>query len=254
MRTVYRFVASLMLLVLTAMTVSAVQLQAEKLQYKVLYKWGLIHKVAGRATLQLKPNANGYRAVLTARSEPWADKMYHLRDTLVSTMMKQTLLPTRYEKIAHEDGKFSHDIVSFSHNGSHVTGNCTRHRRGKNSTETKTATTKLTATGVTVDMLSVFYYIRSIDFVGLGAGKSKVINIFSGKKKETLTITYQGAKTIEVGGKKLPSYYVTFTFTTDGKKSSDPIKAWISADSRRIPLKLEGSLKIGKVIVEYTGG
>ncbi len=254
MKTSVRAAAIVLLLIaMVQLSASAAQLNAEKLNYKVLYKWGLVHKTAGRATLQLTPLSTGYRAMLTARSEPWADKVYHLRDTLISTMMRDTFLPTRYEKIAHEDGKFSHDIVTFSHSGNQVVGNCTRLRRGKGSSETKKATTHLTASGVTVDMLSVFYYLRTLDFVALGDGHSKKINIFSGKKKETLTITYHGAKTVEVGKTKYPSYYVTFTFTTDGKKSSDPIKAWISADSRRIPLRLEGSLKIGRVIVEYTG-
>lgn len=254
MKTLSRLILLLLVLLTMTVNVEAVTLQPETLQYKVLYRWGMIHKVAGRATLRLAPVSNGYRATLTARSEPWADKIYHLRDTLVSSMMKETLKPTRYEKIAHEDGKFSHDIVAFAHRGNEVTGNCTRHRRKKGSSELTTTKTTLSATGMTVDMLSVFYYIRTLDFVGMKPGKSMSINIFSGKKKETLTITYHGAKSIEVGKSTRPAFYVTFTFTSDGKKSSDPIKAWISADSRRIPLKLEGSLKIGKVVVEYTGG
>ena len=54
--------------------------------------------------------------------------------------------------------------------------------------------------------------------------------------------------------KKYNAYYVTFTFTSDGKKeTSDPIQAWISADSRLIPLKLIGKLKVGSIQIYYTG-
>lgn len=232
----------------------ATDFKAESLNYKVLYKWGLVNKTAGRATLSLRPTSSVYHAKLTARTEPWADHVYHLRDTLTSTMNKQTLLPTRYEKIAREDGKYGKDIVEFTYSGNTVLGKCTRYRKGKKDSEVKTSKTSLSASGETFDMLSVFYYIRSIDFNGLGNGKSRVVNIFSGKKKETLTVTYKGLEQISVAGQKRNTYHVTFTFTNNGSKSSEPINAWLSADERVIPLKVEGQLKIGKVIVEYTGG
>lgn len=225
----------------------------ETLTYKVLYKWGLVHKTAGRATLSLHTTPSTYNATLVARSEPWADGIYKLRDTLRSTMQRTTLRPTLYEKIAHEDGKYSRDVVRFSYSGNVATGNCIRYRRKKQGDPVKTATTTLTANGTVVDMLSVFYHLRTLDFNTMQQGRSKAITIFSGKRKETLTITYHGTKNLKVGKTQQPTYYLTFTFSSGGKKSSDPISVWISADSRRIPLRLEGSLKIGKIICEYTG-
>ena len=250
-----RLTAIVILIAAAASTMlGAVNLPDETLQFKVLYKWGLINKTAGRATVSLRPLGNDkYRATLTGRSEPWADNFYKLRDTLHSTMTREGLYPIRYDKIAHENGKFSHDIVKFRRNGSTFSADCTRIRRNKDN-KTSTSTTSLTAEGMTVDMLGVFYYIRTIDFNAMNPGQSKTINIFSGKKKEKLTITYHGTKTIDISGKKRDTLYITFTFTTDGRKSSDPIKAWISDDQRRIPLKLEGSLKVGKVQCIYTGG
>ncbi len=38
-----------------------------------------------------------------------------------------------------------------------------------------------------------------------------------------------------------------------GKKTSDDMDAWISADARRIPVRLEGKLPVGKVHCVYTG-
>lgn len=249
-----RLAALALLVAAASLTACAVSLPNETLHYKVLYKWGMVHKTAGRATLSLhSAGSSAYKATLTARSEPWADKVYRLRDTLTSTMSRDKLLPSRYEKVAHEDGKYSRDVVKFSYSGGKVTGSCTRQRRKKAGDPMTTSTSTLSATGQAVDMLSAFYYLRTLDFPRMSKGQTRSINIFSGKKKETLTITYQGATTVDLNKKKHDAWLVTFTFTSDGKKSSDPIKAWISADSRRIPLKLEGSIKVGKVICEYTG-
>lgn len=232
----------------------ATTLGNEALTYKVMFKWGLIHKQAGRGTLYLRDEDNRFVSTLYARSEPWADKFYKVRDTLSTIMTKPTMLPVRYERVAHEGGRFSHDIVNFTTKGNTVLGDCHRYRRGKKDTETSYANISLQAEGVTVDMVSSFYYLRTLDFKRMVPGTQKVINIFSGRKKELLKITYHGIETLKYDKKQYQAYFVTFTFTTDGKKeSSDPIKAWISADDRLIPLKLIGKLKVGSVQILYTG-
>ena len=48
--------------------------EPETLNYKVMYKWGLINKQAGHASLALTHDSRHYHAQLTAASEPWADK------------------------------------------------------------------------------------------------------------------------------------------------------------------------------------
>lgn len=251
----YRLIAALLLATLSCAAATAHQFTDETLHYKVSYKWGLIHKNAGTATMALRVKGNSATATLYARTDPWADKFYNLRDTLITTFNTSTLKPSVYHRIAHEDGRYAHDIVKFSFAGTHASANCTRYRRGKGEKEITTSTASLSAEGMAVDMLSVFYYIRALQFDRMSQQQVTRLTIFSGKKKETLTITYKGLEKIKLDGKQHDTYHLTFTFTSDsGKKSSDPIDAWISADSRHIPLKLEGSLKIGKVRCFYTGG
>ncbi|MDE6396058.1 MAG: DUF3108 domain-containing protein, partial [Muribaculaceae bacterium] len=61
---------------------SAFKFSNEALNYKVMYKWGLVHKQAGHATLSLKKSGDEYVTNLTASSEKWADRFYKVRDTL----------------------------------------------------------------------------------------------------------------------------------------------------------------------------
>lgn len=234
-------------------TLSAKGLTDELLNYKIYYRLGFLQKQAGRATLCLSPDGDYYKAALYARTEPWADHFYTVRDTLLSTFSPVTFQPTEYHRIAHENSWYGHDIVKFSYIDDNVVGSCQRLSKGKKDKEVKETSLTLTAQGTTVDLLSAFYFIRGIDFQNEQEGASWVLNIFSGKRKELLTINYLGKKKIKIGKKNVDSYNISFKFTSEGgKQTSDPIKAWLSTDSNKIPLKIEGKLSIGKILCVYS--
>lgn len=243
------------MLIAIRMGVSAVNasgLSPETLKYKVVYKWGLVHKQAGTATFTLKRTGSHMSATMTARSDPWADKFYKVRDTLTTSFAVGNCLPTKYVRIAHEGGRNSHDEVTFSRSGSTSTGQCLRIRSGKGEKGISRTETTVSATGDAIDLLTSFYYLRCLDFGNLTKGKTQTINIFSGKRKELLTITYQGEEQLKVDKKTYSTHKVTFTFTSGGKKNtSDPIEAWLSTEPGHIPIKLVGELKIGKVQCIY---
>lgn len=228
----------------------------EKVNYKVMYKWGLINTQAGNATLTITNNGDNYITKLTARSEPWADKYYTVRDTLNGVIKKNGFLPMFYEKKAHEGDVFKHDIVKYSRSGNKVYGYCTRIERDKDETSGGKKEHIISGTGATVDMLSVYYYMRAINYDKMKKGEEMKLNIFSGKFKELLTIKYHGIENVELDNADTQKcYHISFTFTQDGDtKTSDDMDAWISVEPHRIPLKLEGTLVVGKVQCFYTGG
>lgn len=231
---------------------SARNFEPEILNYDIKYKWGIIHKKAGTAKLSIVPSGNKYVMKLTAKSEPWADRFYSVRDTLNGVMLNN-LKPLKYEKIAHEGSEDKHDVVKFSYDGNKVTGECTR-KAVKKGKITKDEKRTLTAEGITVDMLSSFYYMRHLPFEKWQKGHKESINIFSGKRKETLTFIYHDVSEIEVQDKKYRCYHITFEFTSGGgKKTSDDMDAWIEANAQRVPVKLEGKLPVGKIHCELAG-
>ncbi len=246
-----RSVIIALFILLGALAVSAASpIPAETLRYRVMYRWGIINKQAGHATLSFTPGATEARAVLTAASEPWADKIYSLRDTLYSTISLPSMTPTYYERVANEAGKYSRDIVSFRVSGPQVSATTHRYRRARPGAEMTEASTSLQATGTTVDMLSAFYYLRTLPFSTMSRGQQRIINIFSAKKKERLTITFVGREKIDLNGRPCDTYHIRFRFTTggDSRKSSDDIDTWIETDPPHRPLKLVGKLKIGKIM------
>lgn len=224
----------------------------ETLHYVVSYKWGLIHKDAGEATLSLKNQGDKYHLTLTGRTKPWADSFYQVRDTLKGVVVKDGLKPLSYIKIAHEKGKYSRDDIHYSYSGNMVEGIAKRIRQGKDGKITVTEK-KLTGTGAVYDMLSVFYYLRDIDYSVLNKGQVISGTVFSGSKVETIVIRCVGMEEIRLKDKsKREAYHIKFKFTTEGKKkSSDDIDTWISTDPSHIPLLVVGSLPVGQIKCYY---
>lgn len=229
-------------------------LQPETLTYKVMFKWGLINKKAGHATLTLTHDKHGYISQMAAASEPWADKIFRVRDTLNSRMATHDMTPLFYEKIAHEGNESKHDVVRYDYSTPGVVkADCTRRKVKKGELKVNESRS-MEAEGAAVDMLSSFYFMRSLPFESIQPGHVEKIDIFSGKRKEILSIRYCGIDDIEIDDVKYPAYHVKFTFTSKGgAKTSDDMDAWISANADRIPLRMEGKLPVGKVHCLYTG-
>lgn len=227
---------------------SGVTLPAETLHYNVMFKWGLINKKAGEATLSLQHGPDMYHARLTAHSAPWADRIYKVRDTLIGRMAYENFTPLYYEKIAHEGNEHKHDVVTYDYSEvGTVRGICTR-RVFKRDVLHIDEQREMTAENRAVDMLTSFYYMRSLPFQDWTPGQTESIDIFSGKQKELLTIRYLGIDNVESVRGESPAYHVRFIFTSGGgRKSSDDMDAWIATSADRTPLKLEGKLPVGKV-------
>lgn len=219
----------------------------ETLRYVITYKWGLITKDSGEATLTLKNKGNTYDIRLVGKTKPWADHVFKVRDTLISVIDKAKFRPISYSKMAHEGDKYSKDYIEYSYSGNNVSGKVNKYRvKDKKAKESEL---DLSASGPTFDMLSVFYYLRTIDPTKLQEGKKITSTLFSGSHAETVTIWKEGEDKIKMrDGTRRDAWHLKFKFTTKGgKKSSDDIDAWISKDDMRIPLHIKGSLPIGHV-------
>lgn len=223
----------------------------ETLNYVVTYKWGLIRKDAGHATLSLRNRGDDYVMTLTARSKPWADKIYRVRDTLTAVVGRDGFVPRKYVKMAHEDGKIMRDeIIYTGRSAGRTTADASfmRVRKGKTSRSSRS----LSAPGEAFDMLSIFYYIRLLDFASMKPGATVTSNVFSGTKSETVKITLVGRDKIKTRrpGAATDAFRLRFSFTTDGRrKSSDDMEAWISTDPSHTVLQIVGKLPVGQVRV-----
>lgn len=224
--------------------VSAMTFPDETLRYDIVYHWGMIWKHAGSAELSIRRHGENYDAVLAARTISWADKVFRVRDTLSCTMRRDGLRPLVYKKATHEGKHRGLDIVEYTYSGGGTGAECSRIRP-----ERQPQRISLHAQGQAYDMLSIFYFLRGLDFDGAKAGETITVTVFSGKRKERLDIRYISVEDVELRDKSSRrAHHITFTFTQDGqKKTSDDMHTWISVEKSRTPLMMKGKLPVGEV-------
>ena len=103
----------------------------------------------------------------------------------------------------------------------------------------------------TLDMLSILYYVRSLP---LTAGMTVTRPLSSGKKTHLAEALVVRQETIMVGGRSWPAFLIEPDVRNAGgifKKSKKPrFLLWISADERKIPLKVVSKVWVGAFIVE----
>lgn len=255
MKAFLKIFLSLIIVLLGGISASAdTKFDNETLKYVITYKWGLITKDSGDATLSLKNQGSKYYITLTGKTRPWADGLFKVRDTLVSVMDKAKFRPISYTKIAHESGTYLKDVIEYSFSGNKVSGKGSIYKEKKGQVRSSDIT--LSATGDTFDMLSVFYWIRSFDLADVAVGKKMTATLFSGSHEETVKIWKVGEDVVKMrDGSKRDAWHIKFTFTSrGGKKTSDDIDAWISKDDKRVPLEIKGSLPIGHACAYLISG
>jgi hypothetical protein len=105
----------------------------------------------------------------------------------------------------------------------------------------------------TLDMLSILYFVRSLP---LKAGLDVTRPVSSGKKTYQIKARVVRQETILVGGHAWPAFLIEPDVRKAGgvfKKSEQPrLRLWISADERRIPLKIVSKVWVGAFFVELT--
>lgn len=252
----FRIIAlSFILALLPTAGAQAWNVSKENLSYDIMYTWGLVNKKTGTVTISTDAPSNGrFHPRLTGSTAPWVDHIYKLRDTLRGTIDSNRLIPFTYEKIAYEGGDFSHDNITFSHSSKGTDAKVIHRRKKKKDKEVTITNKELHADGTTLDMLSAFYYMRSLNYAKMKKGQTVKLHVFSGSQAEILTIHYEGIETVEIREQKFNTYHITFTFTSNsGKKTSDNMDAWLSTTPSQTPLLMEGKLPVGKVRAIYSG-
>jgi len=213
----------------------------EKLTF--LLKWTIIP--AGESVLEVLPmeTINGvksYHFLLTAKSNAFFDTLYKVRDRIdayANTEMTHSML---YKKKQNEGSTHRDIVVNFDWQN-----NKAQYTNFKDKQPT------IDIQSGSFDPLSAFYFVRLFDFKEKSKierpvtdGKKCVIGKLSVIKRETLKLksgtydTYLIEPEIEhIGG--------VFEKSKDAK-----IQLWITADKRRIPVKIKSKVVVGSFVGE----
>lgn len=212
--------------------------EGEVLQYKL--KYGFI--TAAEATIKVLPsdvkfdNKPTYRLSVDAQTSGTFDVFYKIRDHYDSYIDKTDLTPYFYQENIREASYRRTDKARFYQDAKKVIAN-----KG----------TFATPTTQTFDLVSAYYFARSLDISRLKVGDEFKLNYFLGDEISQLQIAYVGKETIKtkLGNirclKFSPSIKPGRIFKKDSK-----LYLWITDDGNRVPVKAEVEILVGSVTLE----
>lgn len=221
----------------------------ESLQYNLYFKYGLIYKNAGWATLKAAnakySGKSGYKVDMISATTGVVRKMFPMNDTLTSYISKE-LTPLAHFKRAHEEGDFNSEDIYYTYSNNKVNIRTTRHKNGEFRFDDK-----LTVNDCTYDMMSVIYFVRALDFKNMKQGTRTRVNFITRKDRENMEIVLNGTEKIKAGDDKTYNCYVLSLVTSDDafKNKKEAMKIYLSADDNRMPVRIDSSLKFGSMRV-----
>ena len=217
----------------------------EKLNF--VLKWGKIH--AGEATLEVKPvntvkGELAYHFVMTARTNSFVDVFYKVRDKIegfTALDMSRSLL---YKKKQREGGYKRHIAVEFDWDARQAQ----RTRIDKNKKDPS-----IEIPHGTFDPLSALFFTRLAE---LQEGNTIERPVTDGKKTVIGVVKVLKKERLKIDGTHYDTYKLQPSTAGIGGvfKESDDAKlfVWVTADERRIPVKVQSKVLVGSFVGELT--
>ncbi|MHA4894083.1 DUF3108 domain-containing protein [Pedobacter sp. PWIIR3] len=210
----------------------------EVLQYKLRY--GFITAAEGTLKVldsDLKFDGRPtYRLSVDGVTSGTFDVFYKIRDHYDSYIDRKDLKPYFYQENIREGSYRRQDKARFSQDDKKVTA---------------TKGTFSTPTQQTFDLVSSYYFARSLDISKMKAGDYVKLNYFLGDEVSQLEIQFVGREVIKTKLGKIkclkfsPSIKPGRIFKKDSR-----LYLWITDDGNRVPVKAEVEILVGSVVME----
>lgn len=212
--------------------------EGEVLSYRL--KYGFL--TAAEATIKVLgsdlkfDNKPTYRLSVDAQTSGTFDIFYKIRDHYDSYIDKTDLTPYFYQENIREASYRRQDKARFHQDAKKVVAN-----KGTFSTPTTQ----------TFDLVSAYYFARSLDISKLKIGEKFKLNYFLGDEISALEIQFVGRETIKTKLGTLrclkfsPSIKPGRVFKKDSR-----LYLWITDDGNRVPVKAEVEILVGSVTLE----
>ncbi len=216
----------------------------EKLTYRIHY--GFVD--AGEAVIEVKNSPytfdgrEAYHIVGLGRSLGAFNWVFKVRDRYETYMDKSGLFPHRFIRDVNEGGYTIHQDYTFNQKKRAV----------------RTHSKKEFATPAFVqDMLSSFYYARTLDYSNARVGDVFTIMTYLDDEIFPLKIKYMGKEEVKMrqGTFRCLKFVPVIQ---EGRifKDEEDMKVWITDDANHIPILVESKILVGSIkmeVVEYEG-
>jgi len=216
----------------------------EKLTFRVSFNSLLTGNLkAGKVTLVVNPddvlinNRNALHVIARGWTTGIVEFFYKIDDSFESYIDQESIVPLRFIRRTRENKYKKDDTVNFNHK--------------ELIAESKTSRKKITNN--TQDILSAFYYARTLNVSNLNAGNYFQIPFFLDDSLYISKIVFGGKEQI----KTKMGVFNCLKFkpmVVKGKvfDESYPITMWVTDDVNRIPILIESKLSVGQARIELS--
>jgi hypothetical protein len=199
----------------------------------------------GTAEIQTTPvtieGKKFYQVRVEAKTSKALDLMWKMRDTISSTFDASALAPSRYVFNQRENSRVIDTVAKY--NPAMKKWVVERRQDGK-----KPRTYEFESQN-TVDPITAVYLARSAD---LKVGEKLLFNVFGGRYRYLLELAIERKEPVELeSGKVIDTFKIVPKITNLDKAGyanrMNEAAIWISADERRMPVKLTSKIFVGSV-------
>lgn len=107
--------------------------------------------------------------------------------------------------------------------------------------------------GQVQDLVSGFYYLRSMDLTNLKKGQSLLITGFFDKEIYNLKLIFEGTEQIQTSLGLIDTYIFSPLMPQNKLFRGDyPVKVWVTKDQNKIPVKIKANLFIGSLNIDIS--
>jgi len=216
--------------------------RGEFLHFAVSY--GII--LAGYATIEVHEESDFkgkdvFKFVTTARSRNAFNWIFKVRDATASYFDKENMHSLRFEKHLRE-GSYEDDTV-IDYDQINLKADYISERKGK---KTRKATIDIPQN--VMDPLSALFYVRTLD---LNVGKEIIIPATDNKKVYDIKVIVHRTETVKVRAGKFKCWVVEPVMADGGVfKKDGKVLVWLTADDKKMPVKMETKVYIGSIVAE----
>jgi len=203
----------------------------EQLNYQIFLP--TVQAPVGTASFHVRARSkyfdhDGFMFTLSAQTTNALQKLFVANDVMTSYVDPKTLLPF-------------HTEFTFNEGRNRFAGKLSINQ------DYGTATTdtgeKIDIPIGTHDYLSYFYLVRTFN---LRPSKQTAISILVNNQPKTLKVSAVKRESVQIGSQTIPAILISLT-TDDAEPDKFQLRAWISDDKRRLPLRLNAVTELGPI-------
>jgi len=219
---------------------AVVFMDGEKLTFHV--KYGLIN--AAEATLEAKTSSYQGAAVwslsTTARTHPFFDKVFKVRDKVESLWDKDLLLPHKFSKNLQEGKYRQYRVHTYNQQA-----NSSTYQRW-DFKKSVFDSSEMDIPPASQDILSAFYSVRNAP---LSVGKSVMVSIVADGRVMKTEIKVHRKEMLKTIFGEIECLVIEPKLRGDAVfKQSGRILIWLTNDEYKIPVRLESKITIGSFV------